>query len=262
MKKIISSFVFVGILGSVSLSAEENGWFVGTQYGGGGVELEYEYCKISSANSLSPELPYEVKTSHYTDSQGFKGAKYGFLGGYKHFFTADFGLRYYATFNVGKYDYEDTAYKIDNPNEIRASFKNRLNEYAFNLNVDILYNLVNGESSNFGIFGGVSLGYVWYRYDIQEGIDAEYREQGYRQIDKARNFDAGLNFGLRVNIINKHSIEIYSRFALLKQKETYAVVAPGRIELELPNQDYLHYKPLTLTNAPMRNIGVRYIFAF
>ena len=263
MKKVIVCFMFAGILGvSNPLLAEESGWFAGVQLGGGGVELGYEYCKITGYREaiIGVAGNYIVDTSCTLDTQNFKGIKYGFLGGYKQFFTADFGLRYYGAFNVGKYSYNGVAYKVDNPNEIRASFSNKLDEYTFNFNVDILYNLVSSDDTNFGIFGGVSLGCVWHNYDIKDGIDAKYTEKGYKQVDKARKLDAGLNFGLRVNIAKRHGIELYSRFALLKQKANYAVIALGRGVGA--DRDELLYKPLTLTNTQIRSLGIAYIFTF
>ena len=252
--KFIKSVIFAGILGvSSPLLAEESGWFAGVQLGGGGTEIVYEHC--SSANYSREKI-----CSTDPQEQDFEGYQWGFLGGYKQFFTADFGLRYYGAFNVGKYSYNGVAYKVYNPNEIRASFSNKLDEYTFNFNVDILYNLVSSDDTNFGIFGGVSLGCVWHNYDIKDGIDAKYTEKGYKQVDKARKLDAGLNFGLRVNIAKRHGIELYSRFALLKQKANYAVIAMGRGVGA--DRDELLYKPLTLTNTQIRSLGIAYIFTF
>lgn len=258
-KKFIARLVLAGILWLSPVFAEKNGYFVGAQLGSGGVSIDYEYCEINWRD------PFEKICT--TDSQGFRNLKYGFLGGYQYFLASEFGLRFYGVFNVGKYTYDGTAYEVDNPKEIRTTFTNKLSERALNFNVDILYNLVSSQNASFGIFGGVSVGCVWYKYDMNEGVYAEYKEEGYRQIDKTRKLDVGLNFGLRLNIIDRHSIELYSHFALRKHKELYAVKSAGSVAGRLDDASFAtgestQYRPVTLIHTPMRSIGIRYIFIF
>lgn len=258
-KKFIARLVFAGILWLNPMLAEKNGYFVGAQLGNGGVSIDYEYCQYG--NNLWIDI-WQFKVCS-TDSQGFRNFKYGFLGGYQHFLTSEFGLRFYSVFNAGKYKYDGTAYEVDNPKEIRTTFTNKLSERALNFNVDILYNLVSSQNASFGIFGGLSVGCVWYKYDMNEGVYVEYKEEGYRQIDKTRKLDIGLNFGLKLNIIDRHSIELYSRFALRKQQETYVVKSTGRLYPgDASGSLNTQYRPVTLTHTPMRNIGIRYIFIF
>ena len=63
-----------------------------------------------------------------------------------------------------------------------------------------------------------------------------------------RDFDFGINFGLRSNIAQKHGVELYSRFSLLKQKD-----------------DYLDEQTEILTKFEVRQpyaVGLRYSFSF
>lgn len=256
-KKFIARLVCVGILWLSPVFAEKNGYFVGAQLGNGGVSIDYEYCQY-----VGFQVNY-IEQICTADSQGFRNFKYGFLGGYQHFLTSEFGLRFYGVFNAGKYKYDGVAYEVDSPKEIRTTFTNKLSERALNFNVDILYNLVSSQNASFSIFGGLSVGCVWYKYDMNEGVYAEYKEEGYRQIDKTRKLDIGLNFGLRLNIIDRHNIELYSRFALGKQQETYVVKSTGRLwTSDASGSLNTQYRPVTLTHTPMRNIGIRYIFIF
>lgn len=245
MKNFILRFVFIGILGASSLLAEESGWFAGAQFSSGSVELEYEYCNQASNTKECTADPQE---------QPFEGYQWGLLGGYKQFFTPKFGLRYYASFNVGKnYSYEGTRYKDAERNEIRNTFTNKLDEYTFHLHIDALYNFITSERSDFGVFAGVGLGYAFYKYTMGDslmGMDA--------YIDTARDFDISIFLGLRVNLAKRHGIELYSRFtSLLTQEETFAAV--GQV-----NDSPIRYDltGIVISNAPKTTIGVRYIFSF
>ena len=245
MKKIYLALIFIGILGiSSPLLAEESGFFMGAQLGKGGVELNYKYCAIYQPGNPAgqPKKEEHCSTEHQQDEQDkvynsflagerhdFKSTKYGFLAGYKQFFTPKFGLRYYAAFNVGKYQYNGKAYqRSDKPPlyewEFRTTYTHKISEQHLSVNVDALYDFITNDIWDFGVFGGVSLGYVWYQYDMNEGVNWYYWERGYKQIDKMQDFDIGLNLGLRVNLIKRHGIEFYSRFSLMKQRETYIII--------------------------------------
>lgn len=250
MKKLnfIKSVIFAGILGvSSPLLAEESGWFAGVQFGGGGTEIVYEYC---SSNKFSRGK------SCFTEPQVFEGYQWGLLGGYKQFFTPKFGLRYYGAFNMGKYSYDgdSIAYKSEGRTDTRTTFTNKLNEYTFHIHTDILYNFITSETSDFGVFAGVGLGYVLHKYTIQYGpiLNAEYSE-----IDTARDFDIRFVAGLRVNLAKRHGIEAFIQLPMLKQKENFAVVAWDGDPNGL-NQ----LVGVTLTNTPSSSLGIRYIFSF
>ena len=250
--KFIKRVIFAGILGISPLLAEESGWFAGAQFGGGGVELVYEYCSGYSSGT----------TSCYTDpqEQDFEGYRWGLLGGYKQFFTPKFGLRYYGSFNMGPYNYDGTAYNSNNRTDIRTTFTNKLDEYTFHLHIDALYNFITNESTDFGVFGGVGLGYVWYKYTIKEGTQNAIGEKGYSQIDTARDFDIRFLAGLRVNLAKRHGIEVFIQLPVLKQEKTFAVFTGGNHFTATGNTP--QYTAITLTNTPSSSLGIRYTFSF
>lgn len=66
-----------------------------------------------------------------------------------------------------------------------------------------------------------------------------------------RDFDFGINFGLRSNIAQKHGVELYSRFSLLKQKDDYKYA--------------LNEQTAILTNFKAKQpyqVGLRYTYSF
>lgn len=254
MKNFILRFVFIGILGASSLLAEESGWFAGAQFSSGSVELEYEYCQ---------DFLRSKTCGIDRQEQPFEGYQWGLLGGYKQFFTPKFGLRYYASFNVGKnYSYDGTAYWSNDKSDIRTTFTNKLDEYTFHLHIDALYNFITSERSDFGVFAGVGLGYAFYKYTIKEGTMSFIGSEGYKSIDTARDFDISIFLGLRVNLAKRHGIELYSRFtSLLTQKKTFVVLGEDKEHLinGIPSTELYG---ITISNAPKTTIGVRYIFSF
>lgn len=199
----------------------------GVQFGGGGVGLVYEF------------KGYGVGDNNH-DLEGYR---FGLLGGYKQFFTPKFGLRYYAAFDMGQYS--------SNP-----SFKAIVDEYSFVFNVEMLYNFITSETSDFGVFAGVGLGYVIYSYDMKENALISNKEQKRQIVDISRDFDIRFVAGLRVNLAKRHGIELYSRFALMKQKEIY-IITP--IKSFSGGWDYI---TTTLTNKALTSFGIGYVFSF
>lgn len=262
MKKVFVSLIVIGFVGINSMFGEESGYFAGVQFERGGAELNHKYCEIRDYTSP----PYSVLKREYcsTEQYDFKNNKYGFLAGYKQFFTPQFGLRYYGVFNVGKYEYSGYGYRIKEPNPphmdfLRTKFIHKIKEQHLSINVDVLYNFITNELVDFGVFGGVSLAYVIYKYDMNDDTNEKYRAEEYMQIDKMKDFDIGLNLGLRANFIKRHSIELYSRFALMKQRETYAIDVKDDLFNIVP---FKHYESVTLTNKPHTSFGIRYVFSF
>lgn len=141
---------------------------------------------------------------------------FGVLAGYKQFFTDKFGVRYYGLFNYAKYNI-GPAYNI-------------------NTNVDVLYNFANVDSIEFGAFGGLSLGYISYDYEI---IDI-------------KGFDLGINLGLKAQIAENHGIEFYSRFGLLEVKNDYTSYEPievkGSHKIRQPYQIGVRYTSKSVAN--------------
>ena len=132
INKLALSFVFAGILGATVAVAETDGAFVGVQVG-------YE------ANKLKMETD-DLKVNRSTTATGFV---YGFLGGYKQFFTQSFGARYYGVVNLGNFN------KTIANTERGGDFKIKIN--TWNITADALYNFVSNESLDFVAFLGLRL---------------------------------------------------------------------------------------------------------
>lgn len=213
MRKLGLSLVLAGILGATSAVAEESGAFVGVQLGYGGMKAKAEV-----------EQTVAGETFKESDSISLSGFRYGILGGYKQFFTPNFGARYYAVVDLG------TDYKKD---------ENKISTFNITANADALYNFLSNDDLDFGVFAGLSLGYANHKLKDTGAFDV-----------KPSGFDLGINFGLRTNIATNHGIELYSRFGLLQQKDDITV--PG---------DDMSDKMTFKVSQPYA-VGLRYTFSF
>ena len=112
--------------------AEESGGFVGFGIGGGGTQFEIKGIDVYGENAGGKEK--------------LGGINYGFVGGYKQFFTPYLGLRYYANLdlhhNLKKFGSERADIILIN----------------YGANVDFLGNFVSTEFVDFGGFVGVGIG--------------------------------------------------------------------------------------------------------
>ena len=210
--KIALSFALAGILGASTALAETDGAFVGVQAGYGGLKVKVE----NKSETL------------FNESMG--GFRYGFLAGYKQFFTPEFGARYYASVDLG------TDYKKD----MSEGFTMKISSYTITANADALYNFISSSDLDFGAFLGLSLGYANHKL---KGTD------GSPDI-KPSGFDLGINFGLRTNIAQNHGIELYSRFGVLQQKKEIKETYDG-------SEVIMTYK----AQQPYQ-VGLRYVFSF
>ena len=245
INKFALSVALAGILGASSALAETDGAFVGVQFGLGGANAKSEYAAVATDGQ-----PFGADATKSVSS-----FRYGFLAGYKQFFTEKFGLRYYGVIDFGT----QSEHKIGpSYNAIGASLAEiwfnftetiKISTLNLNANVDALYNFKQNDSFEFGVFGGLSLGYTSYKAQSVaiNGTNATNLTYSYKDLS-ASGFDFGINFGLRSNIAQKHGVELYSRFSLLKQKD-----------------DYLDEQTEILTKFEVRQpyaVGLRYSFSF
>ena len=173
------------LFGGANLAvAEESGGFVGFGIGGGGTQWK------ASKGGESGKVNYS-------------GLNYGFVGGYKQFFTPYLGLRYYVNVdlhhNMSKHKNEEKK-----PDIIIANY---------GVNVDFLGNFVSSESVDFGGFVGVGIGantltgkYIEDWKTMNENSGEKFNTTG---------FDIALNVGLRTNIATNHGLEIVARVPFL-----------------------------------------------
>ena len=244
INKFALSVALAGILGASSALAETDGAFVGVQFGFGGANAKSEYATVFAAGSGAS---YEADATKSASS-----FRYGFLEGYKQFFTEKFGLRYYGVIDFGT----QSEHKIGNASGVGGFFNLtetiKISTLNLNANVDALYNFEQNDSFDFGVFGGLSLGYTSYKAQsiAINGMNPTNFTYSYKDLS-ASGFDFGINFGLRANIAQKHGVELYSRFSLLKQKDDYKYALNEQITI--------------LTKFEVRQpyaVGLRYSFSF
>ena len=221
INKFAVSVALAGILGASSALAETDGAFVGVQFGFGGANAKSEYAAVATDGSGAYRADATKSASSF---------RYGFLAGYKQFFTEKFGLRYYGVIDFGTQSEHKIGPSFNasaaSPDEAYFNFTETIKISTLNLNanVDALYNFEQNDSFEFGVFGGLSLGYTSYKAQSVaiNGVNRTFSTFTYSYKDlSASGFDFGINFGLRSNIAQKHGVELYSRFSLLKQKDDY-----------------------------------------
>ena len=228
INKFAVSFALAGILGASSALAETDGAFVGLQAGYGGLKLKME--SETNAGGVVEKDPSE--------SISAGGFRYGFVAGYKQFFTPEFGARYYASFDLG------TDYKKDQTDADGYKTTIKVNSYNITANADALYNFISSNDLDLGAFLGLSLGYAHHT------VKMEPATEGMPDI-KPSGFDLGINFGLRTNIAQNHGIELYSRFGVLQQKK----------ELKDTYEDGSS-NTMTYKASQPYQVGLRYTFSF
>ena len=248
INKFAVSVALAGILGASSALAETSGAFVGVQFGFGGANAKSEYAAVATDGSGAYRADATKSASSF---------RYGFLAGYKQFFTEKFGLRYYGVIDFGTQSEHKIgpSYNVSGASPAEAYFNFtetiKISTLNLNANVDALYNFKQNDSFEFGVFGGLSLGYTSYKAQ-SVAINGVIANSTYSYKDlSASGFDFGINFGLRSNIAQKHGVELYSRFSLLKQKDDYKYARNARNDI--------------LTNFEAKQpyaVGLRYSFSF
>ena len=239
INKFAVSVALAGILGASSALAETDGAFVGVQAGFGGANTKNEVCSSAGIISICN-----------TDSKSASALRYGFLAGYKQFFTENFGLRYYGVVDYG------ADFKIDNAVEgggEMIKFSPKISVLNLSANVDALYNFISNDSLEFGAFGGLSLAYasyeaknaLWDLTPIMTGGEPAFKDF------KLSGFDVGVNVGVRAQIVQKHGVELYGRFAFMenKKEETLLEYAGSKM-----TQTFKASQPY--------QVGLRYTFSF
>lgn len=182
MKKFLASVAVVAAL-STSAVAEESGYFGGLSwgYGSAGTDISWLGLTNSDATSLT---------------------RFGIYGGYTQMFDNAFGARYYATLDFGG------AYTTGDKGVNGGQLALPWNLYV---NADAIYNFNAGSSTEFGVFGGLGLGYTPFELKTSRAGNTSYS-----------SFDLGLNLGLKVNYElfgSKLSTELYTRTGLYNSEE-------------------------------------------
>ena len=175
--------------------AEESGGFVGFGIGGGGAQQHFKQV----FEGISEKADYK---------SGSGGINYGFVAGYKHFFTPYFGLRYYTN--------ADFYHNLSKSNHISGG-KQKIDIMAisYGFNVDFLGNFISNETLDFGGFVGVGVGATTligkHIKDLKDDITNNGVEVGNSENVSTTGLDVALNFGLRTNIAAYHGVELAVR---------------------------------------------------
>ena len=235
INKFAVSVALAGILGASGALAETDGAFVGVQFGFGGAKTTNEFCIFGVCN---------------TDSKSANALRYGFLAGYKQFFTENFGLRYYGVVDYG------ADSKIDNAvtfNDVPIKFSPKISVLNLSANVDALYNFISNDSLEFGAFGGLSLAYA--SYEAKNALNltpmiAGHDKPAFKDFQLSR-FDVGVNVGVRAQIAQKHGVELYGRFAFMENKKEETLFEAEGAKITQ-----------TFKAAQPYQVGLRYTFSF
>ena len=242
INKFALSVALAGILGASSALAETDGAFVGVQLGFGGANTANEVCSSAGIISICN-----------TDSKSANALRYGFLAGYKQFFTEKFGLRYYGVVDYG------ADFKIDNAIEGAGGemikFSPKISVLNLSANVDALYNFISNDSLKFGAFGGLSLAYASYKaknalMDVTPMMTGGSDKPAFKDF-KLSGFDMGVNVSVRAQIAQKHGVELYGRFAFMENKKEETLFEVGDTKAIQ-----------TFKAAQPYQVGLRYTFSF
>lgn len=203
--KFALSLAVAGLLAASTALAEESGAFIGVQgaYGSGEIEAETGTA-VNDALAAAAAAAGGNYVSSSSEPVEFGAFRYGLVVGYKQFFTERLGLRYYGMLDYGTYIHEE-----DLPGGGTASAE--FNTLNVNANVDVIFNFIASSNFDFGIFGGVSLGYTNHSPQDSGSSSEESKSTG--------GFDAGINLGVRTNIAGHHGIELFGRVGLTEQKD-------------------------------------------
>ncbi|NDJ27194.1 hypothetical protein DMB95_03915 [Campylobacter sp. MIT 12-8780] len=181
MKKVLTSFALVSALASSAALAEQSGAFVGIDGG-----YASHKAKITGEGSDS--------------ASGFKGFRYGLVGGYKYFLDDNLGFRGYVNLTTGtKNTTGDTGPSLST---------GQITRFDIGINADVLYNFLQSGDFEYGAFGGLSLDYASNKY--------KHKELSV----KPKGIDFGINLGLRMNYTQTHGFELWSRFGLNDTKKS------------------------------------------
>ena len=185
---------------SQSALAEQSGVIIGAEVGYGGASVR-DYGSYSETVIATGQTYNGSGTTKYDGG----GVKYGFIVGYKHFFTPKLGLRAYANISAM---HPSLTTKENVTNQWKKVSATMLN---YGVNVDFLGNFISLEKVDFGGFVGLGLGAnTWLGKsidDYQKFIDKD----GYGWKLNKTGFDVALNVGLRANIAKYHGVELVAR---------------------------------------------------
>lgn len=241
-----------GIFASNAFGAEKEGVFVG-------VELGANKAKFKQSLDLNNpigggQINGDIKADNFLPSIAIKG-------GYKWFFSENFGVRAYGQIGVGYGTMKSVKYSDSLATNLKAvpSYTDPTNSIFTNtgktyyttfidyfVGADLLYNFLSSKDYIFGVYGGLGVGAVTW---IANGKEYEVSNGDRTYID----FSANANIGLRSIIKEKHGVELGARFYFPKSKlfEASNGTSPlipdaVRNQMKIVNTETTHTRPFSI----------------
>ena len=185
---------------STQAKAEESGVFFGGQILYGDLRYSENYSTNGQGN-----------LGYYSSNNTAPG--YGAVAGYKHFFNPFFGFRAYGNFYFNQYSFQGRSADYGSTGKLEGG---KSNIYQFNLtaNADALFNVIAGENFNLGVFGGVGIGFQYWKSDRLDkiyGLHQPFINQNQRyERQEDRRFGVSMNWnaGIRMNFLKVNTLEL------------------------------------------------------
>lgn len=232
-----------GIFASNAFGAEKEGAFAGVELGANKANFKQSLNVMGQSG--------DIKANNFLPSIAVKG-------GYKWFFSQNFGVRAYGQIGVGygtmksvKYSNSLAAVTQKIPNATNSIFTGTGKTYYttfidYFVGADLLYNFVSSRDYIFGVYGGLGIGAVTW---IANGKEYEVSNGDRTYID----FSANANIGLRSIIKEKHGVELGARFYFPKSKLFEAsngtsplIPEPMRSQMKIADTETTHTRPFSI----------------
>lgn len=230
-----------GIFASNAFGAEKEGAFAGVELGANKANFK-QSLNINMGQAISGD----IKANNFLPSIAVKG-------GYKWFFSQNFGVRAYGQIGVGygtmkSVKYSDSLAVATQaiPNATNSIFTGTGKTYYttfidYFVGADLLYNFVSSGDYIFGVYGGLGVGAVTW---IANGKEYEVSNGDRTYID----FSANANIGLRSIIKEKHGVELGARFYFPKSKLFEASNGTSKLMSTVPisKTETTHTRPFSI----------------
>ena len=171
---------------------------------------------------------FQIDLSKVTDKYDIKQAALavGAKLGYKHFFVKWVGLRGYVDVNYVESRYTMPATAISK--QSKGNINGFTNDISYGVNADILLNFYNGETTFFGAFAGVGIGYQNAADNLWGNmLTASMSNNGVsvQKLDTTRKMSglyADAKVGLRVNVAKHHEMEFIATIPFTTLKKEFS----------------------------------------
>lgn len=242
---LISSFLAQGVFGW-----EKDGVFLGVEFGASKVKFEQKYDYAQTGAQGAPiNTGNEIKANNTLPSLALKV-------GYKWFFgeQRNFGLRTYAQVGMGwgklknaEYDIKGAHNTLVNQTGKDSVFLGKDEAYYTNfmdcfVGADILYNFAQINNTVFGLYLGAGVGALKW-----DASGKEYEPENGKKT--YTNLATNANFGLRVNIDERHEFDLGARAYSTNSKIFEAGNHISKIintQAPITHTQTNHYRPFTV----------------